>query len=329
MEGWLIHWTSRPSDHLMTLVPMPHDIHSRITAERRSRPRVASIVERRRGLRSRNSCLGATVLGAVLVLAFTLFQSDEAQPASGRPTVDWSPGIEISGSADYATPESGGKKEALVVSVHVRLLAAGQYELRGELWRGDTLVASRPREQTATSTMARVAGPPGEYTPLLQFSGEEIASSGLDGPYDLRVFAGGAGGWVKSTLTTPAFNHREFGEVGLTIVGVQDTASDTTGDGAFDALTITLALDIRKPGRYLIQGIVERSGRTIAQVGESQDLALGTHRVVLQIPGSRLRRSRLDGPYALTVTIVDARGRSVASTMHQSRPYRARTFAGN
>jgi hypothetical protein len=83
---------------------------------------------------------------------------------------------QLAGSyADRAVDENGdGGADALQVDVGIDISTTGQYQLTGDLFAGDQVVAQFSEI---------ISAPAGSQTVTLQFVGNDIYTAGLDGPY--------------------------------------------------------------------------------------------------------------------------------------------------
>jgi len=74
--------------------------------------------------------------------------------------------------------DSNGTYEALAVSVGVNILVGGDYEVRGDLYKGDQFILSALTAQDGLDT--------GTETFILSFPGGILSDRGLDGPYTVK-----------------------------------------------------------------------------------------------------------------------------------------------
>ncbi len=245
------------------------------------------------------------------------------QPASA--TTD----IAFTGNATYnlVDEDVNGLAEALTADVEVRIDTSGQYTILGTLRKAGQLIANRPSWESMLPVRVTLNRNPGTYTVTLQFSGEQIYRSGVDGPYDLVLIGIATSGFTTATLATPAYDNAQFGETPAHFTGVSEAAVDTTGDGKFELIDVTLDLDVRLPGELRVQGALEKGGRTLVDAGTSQDLTPGARQVTLHFDGRNIRRSGLDGPYDGSVNLIDASGHTIDSIRFTTRPYSAGSFS--
>ncbi len=74
--------------------------------------------------------------------------------------------------------DSNGIYESLAVSLGVNILVAGDYEVRGDLYKGDQFILSALTAEDGLDT--------GTHTFVLSFPGGILSDRGLDGPYALK-----------------------------------------------------------------------------------------------------------------------------------------------
>ncbi len=251
------------------------------------------------------------------------FQGLTVQPAAA--TTD----IEFTGNATYNLVDDNldGLAEALRANVEVRLNTSGQYTILGTLRKGGQLIANRPSWESMLPVRAVLNQISGTYTVTLQFSGEQIYRSGLDGPYDLVLYAIASSGFNTATLATPGHSHTLFGELPARLTGVSEDAVDTTGDGKFEYIDVTLGLDVRLAGELRLAGSLDKNGQTLTSAGTTQSLSAGAQMVTLRFDGRNLRHSGLDGPYDGSVNLIDTTGHTIDGIRFTTRPYSSSSFS--
>lgn len=225
--------------------------------------------------------------------------------------------------------DGNGVAEQYVADVGVELTATATYTVFGQLVKNGEVIANRPLFESMQPTKETLSDDAGTYTVTLPFSGEQIFRSGEDGPYDLRLFAvGESGEFEQATLSTPAVSHTAFGEVAAVVSSATDAPVDTDGNGFFDFVDVSVTLDVRSSGTFQLQGSLSGSGggETIVSAGQEVDLSSGSQTVTLRFDGQPLRRSGVNGPYDLTVTLYDALGSAISGATFSTAAYDATTF---
>jgi len=89
---------------------------------------------------------------------------------------------------------------------------------------------------------------------------------------------------------------------------------DKNNDNKYEGLTAEIRVKILKEGFYTIEGVLEKNSKVIANqpvfeysMNTSQIAGdkPGIHTVVLAFSGEQILRSKKDGPYNLTVVVID------------------------
>jgi predicted outer membrane repeat protein len=225
--------------------------------------------------------------------------------------------------------DGDGLADQLAADVEVELPEPGALALSGELERDGVLVANSPAFKTQTLTTALIDGVAGVNTVTLQFSGEQILRSGLNGPYDLNLVLKSAGPWNHDTavLSTPAFDRTQFGEVGASVVSVTEFAQDIDGDGRFDQIPVTVGLAVRREGHYTVEGNLTKDGKTLVSAALGRTLFIGAETVRLVFSGQQLRRDGLSGPFTGVIALRDSAGESLDSIGFTTAAYDVIGFA--
>lgn len=158
----------------------------------------------------------------------------------------------LTGNVAYSLLDvnADGIAEALVANVEVDILVAGTYFVDGYLMKGGTLVSDGPSWNTMRPNIGmEVSGNPGLHTIQLQFSGEEIFQSGLDGPYELDLTLSSAQTLENQIQSiTPAYMSSQFGELIAAIKASADQGEDVDAGGKFDVLRALVTVEVRVPG---------------------------------------------------------------------------------
>lgn len=238
-------------------------------------------------------------------------------------------GIEFTGNVDFdlVDDDLNGLAEALTAEVEVRLHGSGRYMIFGTLEKGGQLVANGPAWESALFVTGTIDGISGTHSVTLRFSGEQVFRSQLDGPYELVLHTIGTGDSPSAKLPTPILQHTQFGELPARLLGISDAAMDTDDDGKYEFLEATVDLEVRVESELHLQGGLSKEGQSIADHGVSQFLAPGARQVALQFDGAKIRRSGLDGPYRVSVTLDDASSATIDGLYSTTEFYDASSFA--
>ncbi len=237
--------------------------------------------------------------------------------------------IAFTGTAGYdlVDDDTDGLAEALRADVEVRLDVGGQYLVLAFLEKAGQPIANRPDWESMLPVEARLDEIAGTYDVTVQFSGEQIYRAGEDGPYDLVLYGLGDTGFTTVTLATPAYDRTLFGELPGHFTGVSEAAVDADGDGLYDYVEATLALDVRQTSELRLQGALGKDGQTLAEAGTVQTLDSGPAQVALRFDGAGLRRAGLDGPYEGSVNLIDADGATIDGLQFTTGPYSSDSFS--
>ncbi|HRF44396.1 MAG TPA: hypothetical protein PLD30_09150 [Candidatus Competibacteraceae bacterium] len=236
----------------------------------------------------------------------------------------------IPGTAAYTPLDTNGDGiyEALIADIDIDIVTPGTYTVRGILMKNGQAVATQPSFDVAIPTQDTVGGQP-PYTATLQFSGEQIFQSGVNGPYDLEVVAFASGGTLAvQTLTTPAYDHTQFGERSSRINSASDSATDTDGDNRYDYLAIDVDVSVLNAGTYVLQGTLLKDGNTIVNTSETLTAGAGSQTLSLKFPGVSIFRSGQNGPYEAVIALFNANGERQDDIEFLTQPYDHTQFEG-
>lgn len=224
--------------------------------------------------------------------------------------------VEFPAVTAWETPDAdrNGRFDALVAVVDVNVLQAGSYVISAELLAPDgRVVASRPNFQSMLPTSAQISGPAGRRSVSLRFSGEQIRRSGIDGPYQLFVYADGPNAEPSgdAVFTTPTYRALDFGETQVRVIGFSATPLDTDASGRFDLVRTQFVLDSVVP--FNVQLLTNLSGGGTDLANDSRVMALvqGQQSLSIDLPVTVLARSGIDSPYELSLEVRDVQGRPV------------------
>ena len=249
--------------------------------------------------------------------------------------VQASSGATLTGSfAESAYDSQGsGQYDSLAISPTLIITQAAQYRVSGQLTTTDG-------RMIAFATSVYTPGVGTVQLPL-RFNGSDIGSGSADGPYqlvnltvaqiisdELTVAA------VPAAYTTNAYSRYAWVRPNVVQTGpATDQGVDLNSNGLFDALAVTIPLDVRSAGYYNASlNLLAGDGTTIttAQVS-SQYLDQGANTLTMRFDGPTIQRTGKDGPYRATdLLIMQSSGVRDPSTvllvLEQSQPYRATDF---
>lgn len=239
--------------------------------------------------------------------------------------------ITFPGSARFRTVDTDGdgRFEALEADVDLDVRVSGDYVVLGRLERSGVLVANRPAFESMLTTRVDVSGAPGRRVITLRFSGEQIRRSGLDGPYTLVLAANGDSSAAGSAaLVTPAYSRTAFGELKAGLQSLAPTPVDADGSGKYEALRADATADIAVAGNYELRAAVTAGGVDLGNVNRVMHLAAGSQPVALTIPATAIARSGVNGPYEVTLSLLDATGSTLDSRQASTGALLATQFEG-
>ncbi len=222
-------------------------------------------------------------------------------------------GAQLAGTYDDAGVDKDGDGlwDALRVDVGVRLTQAGAYTLIGDLRAADGTPLG-----SARTTVSGSAGD--AVTAALEFAPELLAEHG-DGPLVLGALTLLAQDQpvpvadFADVYTTAAYAAADFvgwearrGAAEMVAQGV-----DLNGDGTFDALDVTLPLEVRRAGVYTVAArLALRPDLPQLEAETRLDLAsAGPAVATLRFSGRDIALSGVDGPYTVAnLTVEGPRG---------------------
>ncbi len=239
--------------------------------------------------------------------------------------------IGFPGSARFRTVDADGdgRFEALEADVDLDILSAGDYVVFGRLDRGGLLVANRPAFESMLITRADVSGAPGRRTVTLRFSGEQIRRSNLDGPYTLSIAANSdTGGAGTASLVTPAYNHNAFGESKALLRSLIPTPVDADGSGKYESLRLDASAEVAVAGNYQLRAAITGGGVDLGGTTRALHLDAGTQPISLSLPANLIARSGINGPYEVTLSLIDAAGSTLDTAQVNTAALLAVQFEG-
>lgn len=215
--------------------------------------------------------------------------------------------------------DAGSEYDYLLVSVNVSAQSAySSVELRGDLHKespyGGWQWISWESNWTSLSS--------GNNTLTLQFAGEIIKNSGIDGPYQVRLELWDTSAWdlldTIERVDTPSYTADNFQAPSASFVdaNITDWGNDSDSDGLYDYLEINATINCGSSGTYEITGELfsDTFGwKWLGWTNEFVSLSAGETVVKLQFDGTQIRNKGIDGRYKARLELRDSNLRRIDS----------------
>lgn len=153
---------------------------------------------------------------------------------------------------------------------------------------------------------------PGPHVASLFYSGSAINGSGFDGPYTVELGLWDSASNLLDTdvQTTGAYLHTDFEALGAVFTPpFSDHGVDANGDGLFETLNVAVNLTVNAAGTFLTTGLLYLISpgelRLILTSLTIDTLPPGPQTVVLPFSGGAIRASGIDGPYTVSLDLLD------------------------
>ncbi|MFQ6127544.1 MAG: Ig-like domain repeat protein [Thermoplasmata archaeon] len=205
--------------------------------------------------------------------------------------------------SDYGLDADGDTLyDFLVVDVVVNVSEAGFYEAWGDLYDITGMIP-------ITGDFYFDYLDPGLQTVELRFSGYDIYTAGIDGPYmvDLQLYDDEFNFLDNDTHMTNPYSSTEFDPPpGQFSPPHSDYGLDTDvpSDGYFNYLVLNASVDINEAGMFLVQGILFDSTMTLQVIATNfTQLDVGLQTVELWFSGASIYLSGFDGPYEVILIL--------------------------
>lgn len=239
--------------------------------------------------------------------------------------------LSVPGTARFSTLDldGNGRAEQLVADIDIDIAVAGDYVLVARLEStGGLLIANRPALESMQFTRADLSGSTvGRRVVRLLFSGEQIRTAAIDGPWRIVVQANGPSAAAGTgTVLTPAYRAASFGERKLSVGALTASPIDSDANGKFDLIRVRLAVDVAAAGNYGLRLDVAAGGAGLVSDNRVVALAAGVQALQFDLPVAAIARSGADAPYDLTAELSDITGTSLASSTTQVIGYLASQF---
>jgi len=177
----------------------------------------------------------------------------------------------------------------------------------------------------------------GDYQTSIAFDGEPIYHLHEDGPYELTdlilsEMGGSALVIEESELSgfTPSYTYTDFERSAIAFTQAsEEEAVDFDSNGYYDALSITLGVDLVNAGFYQWNGrLDDKHGEQIAWASSSGDLVAGQNSITLEFEGLDICAHGVDGPYYLRdLYIFSSTGYGVDAIAYEAHETSAYAFS--
>ncbi len=266
---------------------------------------------------------GALTPGRYAVFLTATGQANPVFAVTGFTTIDVSPGNASLGGqySEGITTDKLGLISALAITPTIDVASNGVYSLKGELTdQAGNVVA-------VAATQASLF--PGQGQPLaLTFDGYPIATSGTDGPYQLRnlTLSDNSSGSVliddqtRLAYTTQYYSAGQFTRPLIQLLpGTTDAGTNPSATGKFGNLTVAFTATAAITDTYTILAtLADARGSYITAITQSASLGYAPTQLQLQFSGPDIVAQGEDGPYHVVG----------ATFIPQSRPTTYVSFPG-
>lgn len=181
----------------------------------------------------------------------------------------------------------------------------------------------------------------GSQTVALKFDGEAIFRNGVDGPYVLHRISLSEEDTdglqimpvdeIEDAHTTRFHPYQAFEHASILLTGTgASTGVDTTGNGLFNRLDVTVDVLIEIPGFYQWSArLKDVEGSGIDLSSGSGSFSQGINQMHFSFDGEKIGQNGVDGPYDVTGLLLFGAGESlVAGTVFSTDAFTANQFEG-
>ena len=181
----------------------------------------------------------------------------------------------------------------------------------------------------------------GPQTMTINFSGPEINSQGIDGPYVIEVSLRDPNTYeeldrVVLGQPTAAYSHTDFDPLGgpnpIKLTGHSaDQGIDNNGNGLYDLLQVSVEVDLANSGSYVWSArLIDVQGTEIGFDSRSGFLNAGTGTIDFYFNGRNIGQNGIAGPYYVKGLLMSgpAGANLVSSEVARTQAYNAEAFEG-
>lgn len=236
-------------------------------------------------------------------------------------------------SSSVHDTNADGLYNELRVVVQMNVLQAGNFMINGSLRDA----AGELISIASASSAANLDFGPGLHTLTLVFSGEDIFTHQVNGPYylsNLSLIDLGSGfqvDYIDEAYTTSAYNFTQFQHPSVILTGINsENVVDTNGNGQYDYLDIYIGINLLNSGNYTRSAqLLGGNGVSVAWAQASGNLPAGNNNVLFRFNGRDINEAGIDGPYTLTnLSIYSGNNNGQFSNVYITQPYSYGQFEG-
>jgi len=196
--------------------------------------------------------------------------------------------------------DADGLFDSLIIIVELDILRENTYRIAGELYDAD--------DKKITWSKISVVLLPGLQHIDLSFDGNEIFSSGIDGPYYLKNLTlwpeeeGNKLDEMENAYITEPYTHRQFqrDKIAILTENISDRGIDGNANGKYDFLEVVIAVDIINEAEYIIDAsLTTVDGQSVAGMNRAYYLYPGINMVAVHFLGKQIYNSGQNCPYVL------------------------------
>lgn len=236
-------------------------------------------------------------------------------------------GVFVPPYSDHGLDTQGdGYFDQLVLNVSLDITEAGTFNVYGGLY--DSTFSALITEESSLHSL-----PLGTSVVPLTFSGADIYSSGLDGPYGIWLTLYDDKWQVlgSDSAQTSHYNHTDFQHLLAEFSPPHyDLGVDTNGNLHHDHLLAKIDITVEIPGIYKIEADLFDGSKTtwITDGAHQSYYTEGNHTVDLPLLGCRIRKTGIDGPYKLQLKLRKDGSHLVSEDVHDTATYAHTGFDG-
>ncbi|OGU61697.1 MAG: hypothetical protein A3K31_15280 [Ignavibacteria bacterium RIFOXYA12_FULL_35_25] len=163
-------------------------------------------------------------------------------------------------------------------------------------------------DQTLVSANQTIAVPIGSNSLDLYLPAQNIAASGLDGPYSLIIQVIDPSGeqTIYEEFQTASYLASQFNPPIVKIAGGNsDQGVDINSNGLFDTLIVSVNIEASVAGTYTaLAWLMGQNGEDITWAGSKMIFGIGTNSHTFNFPGMEINKSQINGTYKIGYAVI-------------------------